>query len=925
MIVEVWVHGVGEAPSNPPLTRSGCQVGVHGASIGVASIAVVAWACGGPPRPQDPASGLPQPSPGIRSQMSVGGLQADGGLRVLLAPDSTVDQVEIAVRFPVGLAADPPGKEGLAHLVEHLVFQARAGRDEPTLEQRLAAVSTSFNATTDLDATHYLATATVAEAGKVVEVLATVAAGVRCTQLDRDALERERAIVQSERRWRADEDGERERSAWHTVGYPVGHPYRRAPATATSLAAITWDDVCGFLAEHYRAERAFAVVTGAVDRANYRDITAGFDRVAAGPAPVEPAVAPAQVRREPLELTVSSGVDRLQLVWAAPARHDEDGLIALMVATRLRSELAVAHKAGRLGEATVGLVGGTRAPLFIVEVALDGASPAEVRAAVGAALARLWRDRDEEQAWFLRAVALQGLFANLARFHGRSSVWADYLQHDASLGLFSSDLERIGGFTIAELERVTARVFALERAGEVRVRAGAAASPAESTVMATPGPEPRTVAPPDSGLPEAPRDRHQVRSWILPGGLTVVLVPSGQVPLATARLVVPAGTRDDRVGGEAWLAATTLRAATAGVGRYGKSDAYIGSALMTLGVDVGPTTTTFTATALTPLQDHLVWGLAALVRDGITDEEALGRLRERWRDRSSAATWDELAAAIATANHGPSALGPPITAASLARLDPRAIDDWRAEHYARSGAILVMTGDFSWSLMERHLSAAFAEWGGGPASTALPGPTRSTWISYLRDVAQVDVNLRLPIARGDASGEAAARLAAAALAEEIAAVRSRLGAAYVLTAGFDDDPDELAVVISGAIDAERAGPAAAIIAAAVSSLRAKTLAPATLTRARARAIRELHLRLGAGDAVARDAIGWVQRGLAPEHGFEVAALLAALPAEQLAMTAAAAIGPHQIAVVGGRAPAVAAVQAAFGAQVDVTIVGDDPE
>jgi hypothetical protein len=151
------------------------------------------------------------------------------------------------------------------------------------------------------------------------------------------------------------------------------------------------------------------------------------------------AVAPAKVDPTPVEVALSSGVDRLYLVWAAPARHDEAGLIARMVATRLGSELAAEHRAGRLGEVAINFVGGTAAPLLVVGVELDGASPAAVRAAVGAALGRLWRVGGDDEAYFLRVVALHGLFGALTAFHGRTEIWADYLQHDASMGLFSSD------------------------------------------------------------------------------------------------------------------------------------------------------------------------------------------------------------------------------------------------------------------------------------------------------------------------------------------------------------------------------------------------------------------------------------------------------------------------------------------------------
>src|ERR1044071_1719948 len=47
------------------------------------------------------------------------------GLRFLVMPDPTTQLLEVDVRYEVGSREDPPGKAGLAHLVEHLMFVQR--------------------------------------------------------------------------------------------------------------------------------------------------------------------------------------------------------------------------------------------------------------------------------------------------------------------------------------------------------------------------------------------------------------------------------------------------------------------------------------------------------------------------------------------------------------------------------------------------------------------------------------------------------------------------------------------------------------------------------------------------------------------------------------------------------------------------------
>ena len=47
------------------------------------------------------------------------------GIRFVLMPDETTQLAEVDIRYDVGSREDPPGRAGLAHLVEHLMFQTR--------------------------------------------------------------------------------------------------------------------------------------------------------------------------------------------------------------------------------------------------------------------------------------------------------------------------------------------------------------------------------------------------------------------------------------------------------------------------------------------------------------------------------------------------------------------------------------------------------------------------------------------------------------------------------------------------------------------------------------------------------------------------------------------------------------------------------
>src|ERR1051325_4568014 len=84
------------------------------------------------------------------------GVLESNGLRFVIMPDTSTQLVEVDVRYDVGSREDPQGKAGLAHLVEHLMFQTRPdGPETAPLFKTIIDIATEFNAYTNWDTTHY--------------------------------------------------------------------------------------------------------------------------------------------------------------------------------------------------------------------------------------------------------------------------------------------------------------------------------------------------------------------------------------------------------------------------------------------------------------------------------------------------------------------------------------------------------------------------------------------------------------------------------------------------------------------------------------------------------------------------------------------------------------------------------------------------
>jgi zinc protease len=78
------------------------------------------------------------------------------GLRTVFEVGPDFGTAGVVLLVKAGSADDPKGKEGLAHLVEHLVLAAPRGR-ERTLQNGLDAIGATWNASTHWDRTTFFA------------------------------------------------------------------------------------------------------------------------------------------------------------------------------------------------------------------------------------------------------------------------------------------------------------------------------------------------------------------------------------------------------------------------------------------------------------------------------------------------------------------------------------------------------------------------------------------------------------------------------------------------------------------------------------------------------------------------------------------------------------------------------------------------
>jgi predicted Zn-dependent peptidase len=268
-------------------------------------------------------------------------------MRVLLAPDPTLDDATVLVRYEVGTADDPGRKQGLAHLVEHLMFGGSEHAPDGYFRFIEPAGGWNLNGTTSLDETRYFVTVPPEQIPRVLW-LESDRMGFLAHSLTDAVLQRETALVADEARERIDDRmlGTVNETALGEV-FPEWHPYHRG-FQAEALGKASLADVQAFLRTWYTPRNATLVVTGHFDAAAVLALaTKYFGDLPASEPPVRP-VLPAS--HEPdVHVEMRAGVirDFVNVLWPTPA-FDEPGDAELDVAATI---LADPH--GRLQQALV--------------------------------------------------------------------------------------------------------------------------------------------------------------------------------------------------------------------------------------------------------------------------------------------------------------------------------------------------------------------------------------------------------------------------------------------------------------------------------------------------------------------------------------------------------------------------------------------
>jgi zinc protease len=270
------------------------------------------------------------------------------GLRVIVSTDRKAPIVAVSVWYHVGSKDEPEGKTGFAHLFEHLMATGNGSENMPgaaAAEALERAGATVRNASTWFDRTNYYETVPL-PALPLALFVESDRMGHLLGAIDQATLDRQRGVVQNEKRQGDNSPYGLVRYAQQQTLFPPGHPYHHTViGSMEDLDNASLDDVRGWFRGHYGPNNAVLVLAGDIDVATAKPLVEKyFGDIPRGaqPAPTLATVPTLLVPKNEVMHDDQITTARLYRMWSAPAITDPDTPL-LDIACRILAGLSSAR------------------------------------------------------------------------------------------------------------------------------------------------------------------------------------------------------------------------------------------------------------------------------------------------------------------------------------------------------------------------------------------------------------------------------------------------------------------------------------------------------------------------------------------------------------------------------------------------------
>jgi zinc protease len=278
------------------------------------------------------ASAVAAASPEARAQRGPG----PGGSLIIVEPAPAMPLITVVVAARTGSAADPQGKEGLAHLAAELARRGAAGRPRAALEDALDALGASLHVEVDPDSIRLWGQVLVRNLDAFLDLLADIL--LRPDFADKELERTRRELIAQIEEARNDDRGLCGRFFEQRL-YGDHHPYAHPPeGTGNSLPRLRREELRDHHKRVFVGQNLIFAASGGITLADLQArLAARFGALTPGPAPA-PVALPPPAQQDGWRILLVDKPDRqqTQIMFghpSLPAQHPDRVALAVAVAS----------------------------------------------------------------------------------------------------------------------------------------------------------------------------------------------------------------------------------------------------------------------------------------------------------------------------------------------------------------------------------------------------------------------------------------------------------------------------------------------------------------------------------------------------------------------------------------------------------------
>lgn len=651
----------------------------------------------------------------------------DNGLTVLVHEDHSVPVVGVNVWYHVGSRNEKRGKTGFAHLFEHFFFNGSEHYRGGFREAMDDLGANRRNGTTSNDRTNFFEDVPVSALERTLYLEAD-RMGFLAATISAEMLERERGVVQNEKRQSENQPYGRAFARMFETVYPYSHPYSwPVIGSMEDLNAATLADVKEWYATYYGPNNAVLALAGDITVERARElVTKYFNGIPPGPALGRTEEWIPKLDRN-IRDTMQDRVPqtRIYRAWHGPAWRDPGVQSMQLVAEVLsgsksaRFDRRLLYEKELVTSVSAFAWDSELAGSFILQATVKpGVDPSVVEAEIdtivreliekGPSASEVQRAQSRTLAEFVRGME------TLGGFGGRSEILAESETFGGKPDAYLDRLERLATATPATVQ-AAAKQWLSAPHYTLHVQPMAPLNPGKTDVD-------RKVLPSLGAAPEVTFPA--VQRATLSNGLKVILLERHSTPIVNFALAADAGYASDPAA-KAGLAAMTLDVIDEGTTT--RDTFKIVDELDSIGARLGAfNTLDLSVVRLEALPMHLGKSLdlfadvmlnPAFPQDlvDLSLQQRLARIKQE-QAQPFQAPLRILPRLLYGTDHAYAkpftGSGYPETIGTLKRAD---LADWHRTWLVPGNSTLIVTGDVTMQQLKPELERAFGKWKGGAA------------------------------------------------------------------------------------------------------------------------------------------------------------------------------------------------------------------